>query len=532
MTADEIQMIMQFRQQRSMPQYQQQQHHHPHHHQQQQHQQQFPFPPPDPTSFAQAAPLPILRLRTIDGTMIAKVYSAFVTPYMTRFDLSDLENEWPSAHLEFANLKDEFACARSNLFTLVLKFIRQKLVNNASIASGTWDTAHAAFKAGNMGVLKPAWTNNVLFDAAGNPNTILEVLLDSLGSALSPAKGWGDFRNQSDRQSNLTKLRKVVAEPNFTKKVTGFSVLFRETCAQRGYSTGFAWFTAPPPSTATPASGLAIAGAPAAASASSSVPAGAMPFSNSGYAVEMPLGNTSSMLINPGNPASPLHLAAHNGLDPGIFELLARSGNGSGSASLTMSALTSAAVPLATSAPSLVPVETTTAPFPSSPLPRADADANNDDKGDESDATHRSAAAGVGASATPTSGSVVEPQVGAAHGLTSPAAAIDAAAAAQDPAGVVDGETEAKLRQSAASEGGVIEDNERAKDNESAWTDAQVTQETDPTNNVENAPPAPPTTPATWAKSTRVRKPSAKRAATLAAFAISVPRRTKTKAKK
>ncbi|KAI9175503.1 hypothetical protein H9P43_006864 [Blastocladiella emersonii ATCC 22665] len=506
MTADEIQMIMQFRQQRSMPQYQQQQHHHPHHHQQQQHQQQFPFPPPDPTSFAQAAPLPILRLRTIDGTMIAKVYSAFVTPYMTRFDLSDLENEWPSAHLEFANLKDEFACARSNLFTLVLKFIRQKL-------------------AGNMGVLKPAWTNNVLFDAAGNPNTILEVLLDSLGSALSPAKGWGDFRNQSDRQSNLTKLRKVVAEPNFTKKVTGFSVLFRETCAQRGYSMGFAWFTAPPPSTATPASGLAIAGAPAAASASSSVPAGAMPFSNSGYAVEMPLGNTSSMLINPGNPASPLHLAAHNGLDPGIFELLARSGNGSGSASLTMSALTSAAVPLATGAPSLVPIETTTAPFPSSPLPRADADANNDDEGDESNAS-------VGASATPTSGSVVEPQVGAAHGLTSPAAAIDAAAAAQDPAGVVDGETEAKLRQSAASEGGVIEDDERAKDNESAWTDAQVTQETDPTNNVENAPPAPPATPATWAKSTRVRKPSAKRAATLAAFAISVPRRTKTKAKK
>ncbi|KAI9184346.1 hypothetical protein H9P43_003399 [Blastocladiella emersonii ATCC 22665] len=455
----------------------------------------------------------------------------------------------------------------SNLFTLVLKFIKQKLVNNASIASGTWDTAHAAFKAakaGNMGVLEPAWTNNVLFDAAGNPNTILEVLLDGvllssvnsnvsfgsiavlvlqeldgavlkvnraqcflalllavLGSALSPAKGWGDFRNQSDRQSNLTKLRKVVAEPDFTEKVTGFS-----TCARRGYGTGFAWFTAPPPSTATPASGLAIAGAPAAASASSSVPAGAVPFSDSGYAVEMPSGNTSSMLINPGNPASPLHLAAHNGLDPGIFELLARSGNGSGPASLTMSASTSAAVPLATGAPSLVPVETTTAPFPSSPLPRADADADDDDGGGESDATHRSAAAGVGASATPTSGSVVEPQVGAAHGLTSPAAAVDAAAAAQDPAGVVDGETEAKLRQSAASKGGVIEDDERAEDDESAWSDAQVTQETDPTNNVKNAPPA------TRAKSTRVRKPSAKRAATLAALAISMPRRTKTKAKK
>ncbi|KAI9152593.1 hypothetical protein H9P43_009385 [Blastocladiella emersonii ATCC 22665] len=448
----------------------------------------------------------------------------------------------------------------SNLFTLVLKFIKQKLVNNASIASGTWDTAHAAFKAakaGNMGVLEPAWTNNVLFDAAGNPNTILEVLLDGvllssvnsnvsfgsiavlvlqeldravlkvnraqcflalllavLGSALSPAKGWGDFRNQSDRQSNLTKLRKVVAEPDFTEKVTGFS-----TCARRGYGTGFAWFTAPPPSTATPASGLAIAGAPAAASASSSVPAGAVPFSDSGYAVEMPSGNTSSMLINPGNPASPLHLAAHNGLDPGIFELLARSGNGSGPASLTMSASTSAAVPLATGAPSLVPVETTTAPFPSSPLPRADADADDDDGGGESDAS-------VGAGATLTSRSMVEPQVGAAHGLTSPAAAVDAAAAAQDPAGVVDGETEAKLRQSAASKGGVIEDDERAEDDESAWSDAQVTQETDPTNNVKNAPPA------TRAKSTRVRKPSAKRAATLAALAISVPRRTKTKAKK
>ncbi|KAI9175885.1 hypothetical protein H9P43_006299 [Blastocladiella emersonii ATCC 22665] len=355
----------------------------------------------------------------------------------------------------------------SNLFTLVLKFIKQKLVNNASIASGTWDTAHAAFKAakaGNMGVLEPAWTNNVLFDAAGNPNTILEVLLDgvllsSLGSALSPAKGWGDFRNQSDQQSNLTKLCKVVAEPDFTEKVTGFSVLFRETCARRGYGTGFAWFTAPPPSTATPASGLAIAGAPAAASALSSVPAGAVPFSDSGYAVEMPSGNTSSMLINPSNPASPLHLAAHNGLDPGIFELLARSGNGSGLASLTIR-------------------------------------------------------------------SMVEPQVGAAHGLTSPAAAVDAAAAAQDPAGVVDGQTEAKLRQSAASKGGVIEDDERAEDNESAWSDAQVTQETDPTNNVKNAPPA------TRAKSTRVRKPSAKRAATLAALAISMPRRTKTKAKK
>ncbi|KAI9159473.1 hypothetical protein H9P43_008813 [Blastocladiella emersonii ATCC 22665] len=462
------------------------------------------------------------------------------------------------------------APAVSNLFTLVLKFIKQKLVNNASIASGTWDTAHAAFKAakaGNMGVLEPAWTNNVLFDAAGNPNTILEVLLDGvllssvnsnvsfgsiavlvlqeldgavlkvnraqcflalllavLGSALSPAKGWGDFRNQSDRQSNLTKLRKVVAEPDFTEKVTGFSVLFRRRVPDV-----------------------------AAASASSSVPAGAVPFSDSGYAVEMPSGNTSSMLINPGNPASPLHLAAHNGLDPGIFELLARSGNGSGPASLTMSASTSAAVPLPTGAPSLVPVETTTAPFPSSPLPRADADADDDDEGSESDASplrrprsptpppprpppppplqqrprpHRSAAAGVGASATPTSGSVVEPQVGAAHGLTSPAAAVDAAAAAQDPAGVVDGETEAKLRQSAASKGGVIEDDERAEDDESAWSDAQVTQETDPTNNVKNAPPA------TRAKSTRVRKPSAKRAATLAALAISMPRRTKTKAKK
>ncbi|KAI9175278.1 hypothetical protein H9P43_006639 [Blastocladiella emersonii ATCC 22665] len=408
----------------------------------------------------------------------------------------------------------------SNLFTLVLKFIKQKLVNNASIASGTWDTAHAAFKAakaGNMGVLKPAWTNNVLFDAAGNPNTILKVLLNGvlllsvnsnvsfgsiavlmlqeldgavlkvnraqcflalllavLGSALSPAKGWGDFRNQSDRQSDLTKLRKVVAEPDFTEKVTGFSVLFRET-------------------TATPASGLAIAGAPAAASASSSVPAGAVPFSDSGYAVEMPLGNTLSMLINPGNPALPLHLAAHNGLDPGIFKLLTRSGNGSGSASLTMLASTSAAVPLATGAPLLVPVETTTAPFPF---------------------------------ATLTSGSVVKPQVGAAHGLTSPAAAVNAVAAAQDPAGVVDGETKAKLRQLAASKGGVIKDDKRAEDDKSAWSNAQVTQETDPTNDVKNAPPA------TRAKSTRVRKPSAKRAATLAALAISMPRRTKTKAKK
>ncbi|KAI9173330.1 hypothetical protein H9P43_007461 [Blastocladiella emersonii ATCC 22665] len=126
----------------------------------------------------------------------------------------------------------------------------------------------------------------------------------------------------------------------------------------------------------------------------------------------------------------------------------------------------------------------------------------------------------------------VPPQVGAAHGLTSPAAAVDAAAAAQDPAGVVDGESEAKLLQSAATEGGVIKDDERTEDEESAWTDAQVTQETDPTDNVENAPPAPPATPATRAKSARVRKPNAKRAATLTALAISVPRKTKTKAKK
>ncbi|KAI9168224.1 hypothetical protein H9P43_007596 [Blastocladiella emersonii ATCC 22665] len=134
--------------------------------------------------------------------------------------------------------------------------------------------------------------------------------------------------------------------------------------------------------------------------------------------------------------------------------------------------------------------------------------------------------------ATPTSGSVVKPQVGAAHGLTSPAAAVNAAAAAQDPAGVVDGETEAKLRQSAASKGGVIEDDERAEDDESAWSNAQVTQETDPTNNVKNAPPATPATPATRAKSTRVRKPSAKRASTLTALAISAPRKSKIKAKK